>query len=645
MTEPLTHARIGYDSITKRGTITASAELTGFPASAAANELTYSFWSAGLPSTWEVRLAQAEACNYFGIAAHTLYINNAMAVLQAWIDFAWKTIPVLTTVGDLWHFDGDFFGERGGAPGTTVGSLRRGLAVDGYPVHLSGVPLSKFGTHGLTVEPAVTNLFPVNVRTGGDDQGDLTDFDAVSSDASYSTDQAVSGAGSILVSNSGAAADLWTDSISGSSSQAYTAQAKVLVTEQITTVSIAIWGNVSGIIGSGQYSNVQPGAWNFISTTQTTGGSDTQIAVLINITGGSCYVDEMQIETGTLAHSWVDGSRAAGGLAFQEEILQQFAGACTVSFWIRAPSAGTTMVLLVARDGPQDNVFQISKEAGATANIIFTTRLDGGSSDDLYSGNIAWDDTWRMITVVLDAGASGVNKLIYVNGSLAASKLSTQEPDWQAMTIFQVGHKGGTGEMGDDGATVMDDLMILNRAASLAEIRAWYDSGETMGLATAGLPSHSDDRPIMVLTQETTAQRFRIRIAGQTTPLVGVIYIGKALEMMRPLYGGHTPINLSHSTIIRPNTSDRGQFVGRSIIRTGVGTPWDWRNLEADWVRRYLDPFIESARTLPFFLLWRPATFPEGSAYCWTPGDQKPQNMGTADLMSFTLEAIGIGYD
>jgi hypothetical protein len=68
---PLTHARIGYSKVT--GTITASSEDSGFPASAANNEMTYSWWKpAAMNAYWQIDLSTAEDVNYFGISAHTL---------------------------------------------------------------------------------------------------------------------------------------------------------------------------------------------------------------------------------------------------------------------------------------------------------------------------------------------------------------------------------------------------------------------------------------------------------------------------------------------------------------------------------------------------------------------------------------------
>jgi hypothetical protein len=649
MTEPLTHARIGYDSITDRATISASAELTGFPASAAANQLTYSFWSAGLPATWEALLAQAETCNYFGIAAHTLWTNNAMAVLQAWIDGAWATLPVLTTTGDLWRFDDDLFGLRGAAPSATVGSFRVGVAADGRPVHpffndapdFLGSKDSKFGRASLTVEAAATNLFPQNVRTGGDTSSDLTGFDVASEAVYRAGEQMVSGVGSVFVKSTGGGPDaaLQTDPVAISVLTDYAVSCKLTTYAQITAVTIELFGDVTGSLGSVQFDNVPAGVWNFLQHTETTGAADTTLYAVITIDAGNAYVDELQLEAGTIATTWFDGARGAGDLAYQPEIIQQIANDITVNVWAKLPVTGGSKVVLSARNAGDDNSLQITKLAND--DLVVTTK-DASGGDDFTDSSITWDDEWRMITVVV---RPGVSSEIYIDGRLSSSGTDTKNPDWANVTIFQVGHKAGTGRVGVDGESGIDDLTILNRAATATEIRAWYDSGERMDAATAGIPSHEDDRPIMVLTEAATSFRFRIRVVGQTTPLIGVIKIGQAFEMMRPLYGGHAPINLSRATTIRPTTSERGQFLGRSIIREGARGSWSWNNLTAAWVRKYLDPFVESARLLPFFVLWRPSSFPGESSYVWTMTDQSPVNSGSKDRMAFSLEADGLANE
>lgn len=154
-----------------------------------------------------------------------------------------------------------------------------------------------------------------------------------------------------------------------------------------------------------------------------------------------------------------------------------------------------------------------------------------------------------------------------------------------------------------------------------------------------------DNGALLFLFPEVFARRWRLTFQGATPQPVGVVYLGRALAMQRPIYQGHTPLTLSGDTVIRPQRSERGQFLGRSIVRGGFKTGVAWSNLTAAWVRGSFAPFIESARKYPFFFAWRPGSFPREVGYVWTPGDIAPTNSGPRDLMSVDMEIEGLGHE
>lgn len=151
----------------------------------------------------------------------------------------------------------------------------------------------------------------------------------------------------------------------------------------------------------------------------------------------------------------------------------------------------------------------------------------------------------------------------------------------------------------------------------------------------------ADDRAIMLLFEPITARYWRLSVT-EAVASVGVVYIGRVLEMQRGLYGGHSPGRLSRQTDILPNKSDGGQFLGRSIIRQGYATAYDWDNLTASWYRQWFDPFVESARKYPFFIAWYPLKYPDEVLYAWCNDDIKPKNQGQRDLMSVGFSVEGI---
>ena len=166
---------------------------------------------------------------------------------------------------------------------------------------------------------------------------------------------------------------------------------------------------------------------------------------------------------------------------------------------------------------------------------------------------------------------------------------------------------------------------------------AWVSLGEV-------LPgSGNGNKIIMFLFDTVFASLWRVIIRGEgDTPAIGVINLGKTLDVERRLYQGHTPITLSKKTVIKPQLSEGGQWLGRSIIRNGASTNISLKNLTAAWIRTFFYPFMEQARIYPFFWAWRPEDYPDEMAYCQITDDIRPTNSGPRDLMSvnFLVNAI-----
>lgn len=156
--------------------------------------------------------------------------------------------------------------------------------------------------------------------------------------------------------------------------------------------------------------------------------------------------------------------------------------------------------------------------------------------------------------------------------------------------------------------------------------------------------SAADGTPVMLIFEKTFARYWRVIFDGSTPPQIGVIYVGELLAMSRPFYGGHSPITLSRQTVSVPSSSDSGQFLGVSIVRTGVKTAYKWDHLKAAWYRTYFDPFVKAIRggRLPFFIAWNPDQFPKEVGFLWVPDDIQPSNMGVIDYMEVSFTGMGI---
>ncbi len=155
----------------------------------------------------------------------------------------------------------------------------------------------------------------------------------------------------------------------------------------------------------------------------------------------------------------------------------------------------------------------------------------------------------------------------------------------------------------------------------------------------------TDNSPIVFLFAEKSRRYWRIRMTGTTPQPIGAIYIGKALNMLRPVYGGHAPFVLSRTNKTTTTQSVGGQFLGRTVIRSGFATSYTWQHLTSDWYRANFDPFVVDAIRFPFFIGWNPGQFPEDVGYVWVNGDISPSNMGIKNLMQVGIPVTGLGIE
>ncbi len=153
----------------------------------------------------------------------------------------------------------------------------------------------------------------------------------------------------------------------------------------------------------------------------------------------------------------------------------------------------------------------------------------------------------------------------------------------------------------------------------------------------------TNDKPLMALFDEIEAAQWRLSLSGYTgQPSIGIINVGVAMRLQRNIYVGHSPITLSRRTNVKPNISNGGQFLGRSIDRQGADTDIKLSNLTPTWYRETFDPFVEYARTGAFFWMWRPADYPDEVGYVWTTDDIRPVNQRNNGMMTVAFKVTGL---
>lgn len=185
-------------------------------------------------------------------------------------------------------------------------------------------------------------------------------------------------------------------------------------------------------------------------------------------------------------------------------------------------------------------------------------------------------------------------------------------------------------------------------STSGASVRAQYHDGTTWQDAFDEQLLGSDDVTVF-LFDKVQSTRFAVYVdstdASSVSPSIGVVKMGEALVVPRGLPLNSRPARFSRKTDVRPQLSEGGLLLGRSIRREGVKFDIKFQYLDATWVRNYLDPFMEYARTGSFGWLWHPRDYPAEVALCWTASgseDIRPEYANLQDRMNVTISVEGI---
>lgn len=255
-----------------------------------------------------------------------------------------------------------------------------------------------------------------------------------------------------------------------------------------------------------------------------------------------------------------------------------------------------------------------------SSNIV----LNPSVSTPLTHARIGWHS---IVTVANVSGTAGLTD--YPITSLAnAATYEKYKPDAASATI-----NIDAGNVAD-----VDYLAMMQKNVSLVQI---YYSHDEIDYTLHYEYSSNGKNADMALFEPISARYWRVVINGNNM-VVSAFKMGKALAMQRAIYSGHSPISLSLVTVNRPNLSQTGQLLGSSMIRKGYQTSFDWSNLKSAWYRGNFDLFVQSnPSSNPFFIAWRPETFPDEVMYCIAKGNVQPSNTGTKDFMSVSLQVEG----
>jgi len=281
---------------------------------------------------------------------------------------------------------------------------------------------------------------------------------------------------------------------------------------------------------------------------------------------------------------------------------------------------------------PLDNPFIVGAESipNAATPIVITPRPLPNSNPPyaLNHARILYASELLTSTVTTSAGTNG-NLVLVPNTA-----------DRWAITA------GGSITFTLSTAVNMDSVAIgaHNLGSTNHVVSVEYSSAATGTFSTFKAARTPADDTALMFHNTTTVSVLRLKVTctGSGSAFVGSIYAGIALQMQRPFFAGHSPINLSAKTIRYSSMTEGGNFVGEQIRRLGFNTSAQFSNLENDWYRFYFQPFVVHARTLPFYFAWNLDQYDTDVGYCKTSEDITPA-YGVKDMFDVSFQMMGFG--
>lgn len=261
-------------------------------------------------------------------------------------------------------------------------------------------------------------------------------------------------------------------------------------------------------------------------------------------------------------------------------------------------------------------------------------------SDGLEGANnpvIGYEQLATPANTVADSVAEGfpasnvcnpATDLVWVSGSTSTQYVTVThnrvDPiDYVALAEHNLGSTGCVVSV--DGYAALDEF----------EAPVWVELIEAVVL--------SNDQPAIFRFEPQSLIGVRIKLVPDgVAPSIGVLNVGKLLVLPRPIYGGHTPINLARQRQVTNGRSERGKFLGRIITQESVGTSVALQHLPKGWYRAHFDPFVDFAAAGTFFWAWRPQEFPNEVGYSWLTSDPKPVNSAPEGFLDVELSLGGI---
>jgi len=332
---------------------------------------------------------------------------------------------------------------------------------------------------------------------------------------------------------------------------------------------------------------------------------------------------------------------AGTGMSIAVEYHQNFdfgANNFTMDCWFNCELATGVLGIIAQLDGVWDLFrttldkihFNISTTDG-TFNVTSTTSFNNG----LNTG-------WHHVAAV----RNGSLLMLFIDGVLEASGVVTGAALVPSPSPFlTIG--GDTGYWNGR----LEEFRITNGFAQwtvdfLVPTQAYVAFGENQMLPLVQPTIPANNTPLVIrfepgfyLGIEVVAEA---PASDTEAGYAAVLYVGKLLVIQRKLQVSFTPITMGRRSEIIGQRSERGQFLGRSIVGAWLESNANIRFMTAEWYREHMDEFIEASETTPFFFAWAPVSYPTEVGFAWAMEIPQPEIFDPSELIGVTIQMQGI---
>lgn len=122
---------------------------------------------------------------------------------------------------------------------------------------------------------------------------------------------------------------------------------------------------------------------------------------------------------------------------------------------------------------------------------------------------------------------------------------------------------------------------------------------------------------VIFKTFESVNKRYFRVVVNSPTEIcsLGVMGIGKYLEMQRGISSGFIPAHMNTKNKSLVNSSDGGLPLGSSVIRSEASLIASMEMLTVDWIRTYWNPLMTHAENNPLFFSWNNELYPDEAVF------------------------------